>query len=267
MNTSLPPGDPEPAGAEPPSDEVLAGEFVLGVLDAAQRRSLQTRTDFDVVFAQRVADWERRFAPWLTDIEPVEPSAHVWPRICARLGWTDAQPARTGLWWNLGFWRGVAVVSVLVAIGAIWMSLAPPPRPPSVALQPPPAQPPVPPTGQPEAGAKTVTPLEHDDGTPGWLASVDRSRGTVLMVPVPAPPDPQGRVPELWLIPEGKAPRSLGVVSINKSHTVTVPEDVRSALGAASVLAVTLEPPAGVPHPAPTGPIIAKGAIRAEGAG
>ncbi len=257
MNSTLPPADPEPAGTEPPADEMLAGEFVLGVLDDAERRSLQARMDSDVVFAGRVAGWERRFAPWLTDIESVEPPARVWTRICRRLGWQDAPPARTGFWWSLAFWRGVAVVSVLVAIGAIGISLTRAPQTSPVVRQP----------GQAEAGAKTVTPLEHDDGTPGWLASVDRSRGTVLMVPVPAPPDPQGRVPELWLIPEGKAPRSLGVVSIDKSHTVTVPEDVRAALGAGSVLAVTLEPPAGVPHPAPTGPIIAKGAIRAEGTG
>jgi anti-sigma-K factor RskA len=114
----------------------------------------------------------------------------------------------------------------------------------------------------PEAGAKPVTPLAHDDGTPGWLASVDSSRGTVLMVPVPSAPDSQGRVTELWLIPAGKAPRSLGLVSINKSYTVTVPEDVRAALVAGSVLAVTLEPATGVPHAAPSGPIIAKGAIQ-----
>jgi anti-sigma-K factor RskA len=81
------------------------------------------------------------------------------------------------------------------------------------------------------------------------------------MVPVPSAPDSRGRVTELWLIPAGKAPRSLGLVSINKSYTVTVPEDVRAALVAGSVLAVTLEPATGVPHAAPSGPIIAKGAI------
>jgi anti-sigma-K factor RskA len=85
------------------------------------------------------------------------------------------------------------------------------------------------------------------------------------MVPVPTAPDPQGRVTELWLIPAGKAPRSLGLVSNDKSNTVTVPEDVRAALVAGSVLAVTLESAAGVPHAAPTGPIIAKGAIQAQG--
>jgi anti-sigma-K factor RskA len=247
MNSStLPPEDTEPAGSEPPSVELLAGEFVLGLLDPTLHRNLRGRIDSDRVFANHVAAWERRFAPWLSDIEPVEAPAQVWTRICQRMGWNGREPAERSLWRSLAFWRGVAVLSVLVAVVAIWTSLLRVPPPP-VAGQPS-AQPSGPPPGQAEAGAKTVTPLEHDDGTPGWLASVDRTRGIVLVVPVPGPADPQGRIPKLWLT--------------SQSHTLTVPADVRGALVAGSVLAVTLEPPVGVPHAAPTGPIIAKGAIR-----
>jgi anti-sigma-K factor RskA len=258
MNSpDLPPEGSEPGGTEPPADDVLAGEFVLGVLDAEERRRVQARVDTDRVFATRVAEWERRFAPWLSDIEPVEAPGHVWQRVRQRLGWSDGEPASAGLWRSLTFWRAVTVFSVLVAVGAVWMLVAHRPQVPPVAGGP----------GQPEASAKVVTPLAHDDGTPGWLASVDRSRGTVLIVPVPSVPDPQGRIAELWLIPAGQAPRSLGQVSIDRSYTVTVPADVRAALVSGSVLAISLEPAAGVPHAAPTGPIIAKGAIRLEGAG
>ena len=250
-----------PDGTEPPPDDVLAGEFVLGVLDVAQQRSAQARVETDRAFAQLVTEWERRLAPWLADIEPVEPPAQVWARICLRLGWQDSEPAAVGFWQSLGFWRAATALCMLVAVGAIVWSLqvvrTPSPQQPPVARELPPA------TAEP--GAKPVTPLAHDDGTPGWLASVDAAHGTVLMVPVPTAPDPQGRVTELWLIPAGKAPRSLGLVSIDRSHTVTVPADVRAALVAGSVLAVTLEPATGVPHPAPTGPIIAKGAIQAQG--
>jgi anti-sigma-K factor RskA len=238
---NLPPGESGPEGPEPPPDDVLAGEFVLGVLDTVQYRAAQARVESDRAFAQRVAEWERRLGPWLADIEPVKAPEQVWSRICARLGWNEGARAPSGFWQTLGFWRAATVLSTVVAVAAIvWtLQIAHPP----------------------EAGLKPVTPLAHDDGTPGWLASVDSSRGTVLMVPVPSAPDSQGRVTELWLIPAGKAPRSLGLVSINKSYTVTVPEDVRAALVAGSVLAVTLEPATGVPHAAPSGPIIAKGVI------
>jgi anti-sigma-K factor RskA len=255
---NLPPGESGPEGPEPPPDDVLAGEFVLGVLDIVQYRAAQARVDSDHAFAQRVAEWERRLGPWLADIEPVKAPEQVWGRICARLGWNEGARAPSGFWQSLGFWRAATVLSTVVALAAIVWSLqiahTPTSQVPPIVLQPPPAQ--------PEPGAKPVTPLSHDDGTPGWLASVDSSRGTVLMVPVPSAPDSQGRVTELWLIPAGKAPRSLGLVSINKSYTVTVPEDVRAALVAGSVLAVTLEPATGVPHAAPSGPIIAKGAIQ-----
>jgi anti-sigma-K factor RskA len=69
-------------------------------------------------------------------------------------------------------------------------------------------------------------------------------------------------VPELWLIPAGQAPVSLGAVSISRSHTVTVPQSARAALVAGSTLAITLESATGIPHAAPSSAIIAKGTIQ-----
>lgn len=257
MNSPILPPEPEgPESNEPPSDDVLAGEFVLGVLDSVQRRQVQARLESDRLFAQRVEAWERRFAPLLADIAPVEAPPQVWSAVCRRLGWMEGEPVATGFWHSLRFLRAAAVLSTVVAIVALafavgrFSALAPPPLAPQ----------------QPEAGARPVTPLAHDDGTPGWLASVDAAGGTVLMVPVPAAPDPQGRVPELWLIPAGKAPISLGAVSITRSHTVAVPENVRAALVAGSTLAITLESAVGIPHAAPTSAVIAKGTIQAVGA-
>ena len=239
----LPRDESGPEGTEPPSDDLLAGEFVLGVLDAAERNAVRARIDSDREFALRVADWERRLAPWLDTIEPIEVPPQVWERIRTDLGWREA---RVSFWESLRLWRAATVVSLLIAVAAIvWVGQL---------LQRPVA---------PPLATNIVTPLAHDDGTPGWLASVDPVQGTVLVVPVPTVPDAQGRVPELWLIPAGKAPRSLGRVWIDKTDTVHVPADVRAALVAGSVLAVSLEPASGIPHAAPTGPIVAKGAIQA----
>jgi len=250
---NLPPENPGPEGSEPPPDDVLAGEFVVGVLDAAQRRTVQQRIDTDPVFAQRVEAWEGRLAPLLADITPVEAPEQVWTAVCRRLGWNEREESAGGFWHSLGFWRGATILASLIALAAITYTVE---RLPTLAPQ-------AVTQNQPEPQAKPVTPLAHDDGTPGWLASVDATHGTVLMVPVPSAPDPQGRVPELWLIPAGQAPRSLGQVSINQSHTVIVPQDARGALVAGSTLAITLESPAGIPHPAPTSAILAKGTIQA----
>jgi anti-sigma-K factor RskA len=129
-------------------------------------------------------------------------------------------------------------------------------------VQPPPAPPVTPPVAVlPGESAQPVTTLARDDGTPGWLASIDAARGTVRMVPVPAPSDVQGRVPELWLIPPGEAPRSLGLISVDRTQLVVVPKALLRALAKGSTLAISLEPPGGAPQGVPTGPIIAKGGI------
>ena len=247
MNTPDPPlGTDDSAASEPPSDDVLAGEYVLGVLDSVERRGLEARLASDRAFAERVTYLEGRFAPWLDDVASVAPPERVWQRVCGRLGWVDT---RASLWQTLAFWRGAAVVATLIAILAVGLSVL---RTPKL------------PTALP---ASVVTPLNHDDGTPAWLVSVDRAQGTVAVVPVPGPRDPQGRVPELWLIPPGQAPSSLGSVSVDQSRTVAVPAGLREWLNSGSVLAVSLEQPDGIPHAAPAGPIIAKGAIRVAGAG
>ena len=251
MNTPrLPPEDPNATGG-PPDDEVLAAELVLGVLSTEERRAALERAARDAEFGARVASWERDFAPWLAGIAPVTPPAAAWPTIQRKLGWERAAAASP--WQSLALWRVLTGLATAAAIAALLI------RAP-VQVAPAPVSIPHP-VGEISA-SQPVTTLTQDNGSPGWLASVDRARGTVLMVPVPRAPDPQGRVPELWIIPAGKAPRSLGLVSIDKSGTVTVPEDARAALVAGSVLAITLEPPGGVPHAAPTGPIIAKGALQ-----
>lgn len=254
-------------GQEPPSADLLAGEYVLGVLDAEQRRAAQVRIASDSGFARLVADWEQRLAPLLAEFGDAEVPPHLWPRIRSQLGWpavasADASAAKAGLWQSAGFWRaatGLAAAAALaaVAVGPLGLFREEPDTGPGpVAVTPPPK----PPVEDPSA-PKPVTTLARDDGSPGWLASVDRKDGTVLMVPVPAAADAAGRVPELWLIPPGESPKSLGVVSIDRSHTVKVPDALRDALAKGALLAITLEPSGGAPQGVPTGPIVAKGDI------
>ena len=251
MNTpNLPPEDPS-AASGPPDDDVLAAELVLGVLSTEERGAALERAASEAEFGARVARWERDFAPWLASIAPVAPPSAVWPTIQRRLGWERSTAASP--WQSLALWRILTGLATAAAIAALLIRAPVQVGPAPVSIPQPPSE---------TAAARPVTTLTEDNGSPGWLASVDRARGTVLMVPVPRAPDPQGRVPELWIIPAGKAPRSLGLVSIDKSGTVNVPEDSRAALVAGSVLAITLEPPGGAPHAAPTGPIIAKGALQ-----
>jgi anti-sigma-K factor RskA len=247
MNTS---GDSssDGNGALPPSDDVRAAEYVTGLLDAAERREIQARLARDSAFAQLVADWEQRFAPWLLQASPEPPSAHVWPRIRSRLGWEALQPVRSTLWNNAAFWRGLTGLAAAAGIAAVAVLLArtPPPAPPVAE----------------EQAARPVTVLARDSGATGWIARIDAVQGKVLMVPVPTPADASGRVHELWIIPAGGAPQSLGFLSNEKAHTIDVPAPLRGMVAAGATLAVTLEDQAGIPHRAPNGPVVARGDIR-----
>ena len=106
---------------EPPTDDLLAAELVLGVVDASQCRSLQTRADSDRAFAERVAYWEQRFAPWLNDIEAVQPPARVWMKIRRRLGWMQSEQLAVNPLGSLVFWRTATALAAIVAVIAIGM--------------------------------------------------------------------------------------------------------------------------------------------------
>ncbi|MEN5070088.1 anti-sigma factor [Stenotrophomonas sp. TWI1183] len=245
---------------EPPSADILAGEYVLGVLDAARRAEVERRIASDPGFGRLVTQWENRLAPMLESLGSEPVPAHLWPRIRTSLGWPSAATASPRLWQRTGFWQGMTALAAALALVAVFSRRElEPAAPVSTPVAVTPSTPTAP--AEPEQATKPVTPLLHDDGTPGWLASVDTTQGKVLMVPVPAPADAAGRAPELWLIPAGGAPRSLGLVSINRAHTVAVPDTLRDALVNGSVLAITLEPSTGAPQGIPTGPIIAKGDI------
>ena len=60
--------DDDLGGHEPPTTDLLAAEYVLGVLDAAQRREAQARIDRDPAFARLVSEWDARLAPMLDEL-------------------------------------------------------------------------------------------------------------------------------------------------------------------------------------------------------
>jgi anti-sigma-K factor RskA len=231
--------------SEPQGPDLEAAEYALGVQDAAQRRRSQARIEADPAFAAQVAAWERRLGGLFDGIAPVAPPAHIWPRIRSRLGWPAVEGAHGGLWNSVGFWRAAAAAALVAATALAVLNTVRE----------------VPPEVTPTALARAVTTLSFDDGTPAYLATLDTGSGAILLVPVPRGPDPQGRVPELWLIPAGEGPRSLGVVATDEARTITVPVELRRAMTPGSTLAISLEPEGGSPEAVPTGPIVAQGSI------
>ena len=92
--------------------QLLAAEYVLGVLDAAQRDDAKRLLVQDPAFAAEVTFWEERLGGLTSEVTPVVPPAHVWNRINTALA-PAARPG--GLWNSLRFWRWSAVASAALA--------------------------------------------------------------------------------------------------------------------------------------------------------
>jgi anti-sigma-K factor RskA len=103
--------------------------------------------------------------------------------------------------------------------------------------------------------------LTETDGRIGWTATLDMEKARLIIVPAAAGGFATGRAPELWLIAQGEKPIAVGMISPDRPVTLTLGSALRSRVGPAAVLAVSVEPAGGSPTGQPTGPVIAKGAI------
>ena len=66
---------------------------------------------------------------------------------------------------------------------------------------------------------------------------------------------------QLWLIPAGDRPHSLGLIARGQPVRLIVPADLAGRLTSDATLAVSLEPQGGSPTGQPTGPVIANGKL------
>ena len=69
------------------------------------------------------------------------------------------------------------------------------------------------------------------------------------------------RAMELWLIPAGDKPHSLGLIEPGQPVRLDVPRDLVARINADATLAVSMEPPGGSPTGQPTGPVVASGKL------
>jgi anti-sigma-K factor RskA len=90
---------------------------------------------------------------------------------------------------------------------------------------------------------------------------MDLDRKQIVMVPAASATVPIGRSTQLWLIPAGKPPISVGVFSPGGTTVLPLSTELLAQLGPTASLAVSLEPSGGSPTGQPTGPVFAKGTI------
>lgn len=219
------------------SDDIaLAGEYVLRLLDAEAQASFEARLVGDATLRTAVRAWEALLAPLAEDIAPVPVAATVKARIETTLFKNPPKSAPSGIWrWITG-----ALVAVSIVAGALLLS---PMLGPQVAQSPTLSA-----SVTSNDGSLVIAARFYAEGT---TLQVEREMGTAF----------PGRVLELWLIAEGaEAPVSLGVLSPETETRISLPQKLAEQLSGA-VLAVSDEPPGGSPTGAPTGAVLATGAV------
>lgn len=226
-----------------PEDEIFAGEYALGVLDADERRQAESRIESDTAFAAMVWRWTDYLAPFLREIAAVEPSPAVRERVMASLFGGDDQIAeQRGLWHSLAFWRGASIA--LGALAAVFLAVMisnPPSKPATnapilIASLTPPA-------------VEGILSVRIDPAT--GLAAIDVQNLAV-----------EDLYTELWVIPADGTPRSLGVFPAD-GGTITLSDQIMEYLEAGVALAVSLEDlPTGSATGLPSDRVIAIGQVR-----
>lgn len=229
--------------ATPPYDEndrILAGEYTLGLLDAEAAAAFEARLSREPELRALYAEWAEDLAGLAEGLDAVPPPEHAKAKIDARL--FGAAPLKRpfaglqGLAWLVGG-AVAAALALYVTLGAGLLGQGP-------------EQP-----GMPDFVAE----IASEDGDLALIASID-AETHVLSLERRAGAAPEGRVLELWLIAGEDAPVSLGVLpDADIAQIALGPEMGARAPG--GILAISDEPPGGSPTGAPTGSVLATGAV------
>jgi anti-sigma-K factor RskA len=234
--------------AEDGEENLRYAEYVLGVLDAEARATVAAAIRSTTEAADAVDLWERRLVPLAEEIVEIAPPPRVWRQIRDALdldGSARAQP-RKGFWNNLPLWHWIGIGASVVAAACLVLLVT---------------QPHLGPTSAPISAGYMVSAIEQDNGVTGWTATMDLPHAQIIVVPATPIALAQGRAPQLWLIPAGQKPISVGMITLDQPTTLTLDPALLARLGPTALLAVSVEPIGGSPTGQPTGPVIAKGAI------
>lgn len=217
--------------------DILAAEHALGLIDESAREAS------DPAFAAAVDAWRRRFEPWAGPERA--PSPELWSRIERRLPANDPGERDPAQPWRFATFAASAAAAALLGVVVL--------RPGSDATAP------VPQIAATPQARMMVAALAPEQGRGAVTLSYDEASGRMTVTPVGM--DAGGRTPELWVIPAGGAPLSMGVIGEKAARTMIVPAERRAHMRGGATFAVSLEPEGGSPTGAPTGPVVMTGTM------
>jgi anti-sigma-K factor RskA len=112
---------------------------------------------------------------------------------------------------------------------------------------------------------QTLAVLATDRAHPLWRLERRLPLHALSIEVVGSVPPAAGKSYELWALPRGGAPVSLGLLPATGRAERTLSEPQRAALLAADKVAVSVEPTGGSPTGSPTGPIVIVSPVPAAG--
>jgi anti-sigma-K factor RskA len=240
--------------AHPELLELLAASHALGTLRGGARRRFETLAREQAPVRAAALVWQSRLAS-MTELQtPVVPDAAVWTRIRNMIDAEQAQhaierqrhaapvaaPERGGWLRSLALWRGAAAAGALATVMAVGVGL-------NLRDQ-----------LQNAPAIQYVAVLSDDKAAASMLVTFDPKKRQLVLQRVGGYNEGADKSLQLWALPPGGAPRSLGVLENAPALRLTASEsDVR-----VPALAISLEPKGGVPSErGPTGPVLFKGAL------
>ena len=216
------------------ADLALAGEYVLGLLEAEELRSFEARLAAEPSLRARVAAWADDLAALTDDAPAVLPSQRVEIALKRRLFPDAERPGPLG-WlklWPLLLGGVVAAALAVVALNPVLLGRG----------------------DEPDFAARVaaengllVVEARFDADT--RRLEVQRTAGDV----------PENGDLELWLV-QGEDIRSLGVLPREEAGVIEIQEELAAAFEGGT-LAVSEEPLGGSPTGRATGPVVALGPI------
>lgn len=214
----------------------LSSEYVLGTLRGPARRRFERWRASTALVDERCRFWEERLMRLAKGLTPVQPPAHVWPAIQRRLKLTTRRPA----WHRM---RSFALAaSVLLVVGAAgllnWRSHQ---------------------TVRATVGAT----ISAKSGEHIWELEVLGNTERLVVRAAQLAARPEERDYELWALPKGGSPVSLGLLPAAGSSSRTLTAIQKQALANSTQVAVSIEPRGGSPTGQPTGDVIYVAPLRA----
>lgn len=210
-------------------DSALAAQYALGTLRGNARLHFEKRLAQEQELAQLLGRWQTLLTPLESNTQQQIPPERVWKKIQLSL-----PPQKTASTWNWNY-LGWALAAGLAAIVLVPYFTS---RSPELA---------------------PLVVLNRSDAAKGqWIVNADSERKMLQLVPVQPREIAANNSLQLWAIPSGAKPISLGLVNASQSTQLTVGN---VTLSPGTTIAISLEPQGGSPTGQPTGPVIFSGTL------